>query len=155
MQSKAESVSEYLSELPADRKKVMQSLRNAIRKNLPKGFEECMNYGMIGYVVPHKLYPQGYHCNPEHPLPFMGLASQKGHISVYHMGMYEGDLVNWFNKEWKLYSTKKLDMGRSCIRFKNPDDVPIDLIGKLSAKLTVKEWIDIYEREIKKSNKGK
>ncbi len=149
MQSKAKTVPEYIEGLPAERKPVIIALRKAIRKNLPKGFEEMMSYGMIGYVVPHKLYPGGYHVTPELPLPFMAVGSQKNHIAVYHMAMY-GDLLDWFQDEWKSYSSKKLDMGKSCIRFRKPEDVPVDLIGKLSSKLTPKQWIEIYEKAIKK-----
>jgi hypothetical protein len=103
---------------------------------------------MIGYVVPHKLYPAGYHTNPKDPLPFMGLASQKNHIAIYHMAVYEGQLHDWFVAEWGKVSDKKLDMGKSCIRFRKPDDVPVKLIGKLASKMTTKEWIKIYEKEV-------
>ena len=144
MQSKATTVPEYINSLPTERKPVIIALRKAILKNLPKGFEEIISYGMIGYVVPHKLYPGGYHVTPELPLPFIGLASQKNHITVYHMAM-QGDLLDWFQDEWKVYSTKRLDMGKCCIRFRKPEDVPVDLIGTLATKLTPQEWIKIYE----------
>ncbi len=148
MQSKAKTVSEYIDSLPADRKSIIIAIRKTILKNLPKGFHEEMNYGMIGYVVPHKLYPGGYHVTPELPLPFMGVASQKNHIAVYHMAM-SGDLLDWFQDEWKVYSSKKLDMGKSCIRFRKPEDVPIDLIGELASKLTPEQWIEMYEKNVK------
>ena len=144
MQSKATTVPEYINSLPTERKPVIIALRKAILKNLPKGFEEQMGYGMMGYVVPHKLYPPGYHVTPELPLPFMGVASQKNHIAVYHMAM-QGELLDWFQDEWKVHSRKKLDMGKSCIRFRKPEDVPVDLIGTLATKLTPQEWIKIYE----------
>lgn len=147
MQSKAKTVQEYIDSLPAERKPVIVALRKAISRNLPKGFEEQISYGMIGYVVPHKLYPGGYHVTPELPLPFIGLASQKNHIAVYHMAM-QGELLDWFRDEWKVYSTKKLDMGKSCIRFRKPEDVPIDLIGTLASKMTPKQWIEIYEKSV-------
>ena len=144
MQSKAKTVNEYIEALPAERKPIIAALRKAIVKNLPKGFEEQMGYGMMGYVVPHKLYPPGYHVTPELPLPFMGVASQKNHIAVYHLAM-QGELLDWFQDEWKVYSEKKLDMGKSCIRFRKPEDVPVDLIGDLASKMTPQQWIEIYE----------
>lgn len=146
MQSTASTVDEYLSNLPEDRRGVMTELRKAVRKNLPKGFEEVMASGMIGWVVPHKLYPPGYHCDPGTPLPFISLASQKNHIAVYHMGLYSSpEMLEWFNAEWPKHSSKKLDMGKSCIRFKRPDDIPVGLMGELSSKMTPQQWIDIYE----------
>ncbi len=150
MQSKAKTVDEYLSSLPDDRVEIIAALRNEIKKNLPKGFEETMQYGMISYVVPHKLYPGGYHCKPEDALPFMSVASQKKHVAVYHMAVYEGALHDWFLKEWKKVSDKKPDMGKSCIRFKKPDDVPVKLFGALASKVKPKEWIEIYEKTIKR-----
>ena len=150
MQSSAKTPKEYMASLPEDRIKAMTELQKVIKKNLPKGFEETMQYGMISYVVPHKLYPDGYHCKPTDALPFMSIASQKNHISVYHMAVYQGALHDWFIKEWKKHSDKKLDMGKSCIRFKKPEDVPVKLIGELASKITPKQWIDIYEKTIKK-----
>jgi uncharacterized protein YdhG (YjbR/CyaY superfamily) len=150
MQSKAKTVAEYLSTLPDDRAEVIAALRNAIRKNLPTGFEETMQYGMISYVVPHVLYPSGYHTNPTDALPFISIASQKNHIAVYHMTVYQGKLHDWFVNEFKKYSDKKLDMGKSCIRFKKPDDVPVKLFGELAKKVKPIEWIELYEQTIKK-----
>lgn len=150
MQSKATTVEEYLASLPDDRRKPIDALRKQIKKKLPRGFEEVMSYGMIGYVVPHKLYPPGYHCTPALPLPFMNLASQKNFIAVYHMALYEGSLLNWFKEEWSKVSDKKLDMGKSCIRFKKPDDIPYELIGALASKMTPQQWIERYEANIKK-----
>jgi len=149
MQSKASSVEEYLKLLPEDRKEIMISLRQVISKNLPKGFEECMSYGMIGYAVPHSLYPAGYHCDPKLPLPFISVASQKNYISVYHMGLYKGELLDWFRAEWSKFSKKKLDMGKCCIRFKKAEDVPLKLIGELCTKVGAKQWIGYYEAAIK------
>ena len=151
MQSKASTVDQYVKELPADRKDAVNELRNAINKNLPKGFEEVMSYGMIGYVVPHKLYPPGYHCTPELPLPFAGLASQKNSINFYHMGIYaDPAMLKWFTEEFKKVSSKKLDMGKSCMRFKKPEDIPYKLIGQLMKKMTVKDWVSVYEKNLKK-----
>ena len=150
MQSKATTVPEYIDSLPADRKSAMVVLRKTILKNLPKGFEEVMSYGMIGYVVPHKLYPAGYHCDPKLPLPFISIASQKNYISFYHMALYEGKLLDWFRQEWKAMSTKKLDMGKCCIRFKKPEEVPVDLLGELVSKVTPKQWIAYYDSQIKR-----
>ena len=146
MQSKASSVREYLDELPEDRRKVVDRLRKTIKKNLPNGFQETMAYGMIGYVVPHKIYPAGYHCDPSIPLPFINLASQKNNVALYHMGLY-GDkkLLDWFTGEWKKATASRLDMGKSCIRFNKPDTIPYDLIGQLAGKMTPEEWIKKYE----------
>lgn len=146
MQSKATTVEEYLNELPADRQKAMIALRKEIKKNLPKGFKEEMNYGMIGYVVPHSLYPAGYHCDPKLPLPFMNIASQKNFIAVYNMGVYsDKNLLDWFVAEFQKSTTAKLDMGKSCIRFKKMDSIPYQLIGELAGKITVQGWIKKYE----------
>ena len=150
MQSKAETVADYLTTLPDERAEIMAALRSEIKKNLPKGFEETMQYGMISYVVPHKLYPAGYHCNPKEALPFMSLASQKNHIAIYHMAVYQGALHDWFVKEFKKHSSKKLDMGKSCIRFKKADDVPVKLFGELAKKVKPKEWIEMYEKSLKR-----
>lgn len=154
MQSKATTVEQYLAELPADRQKAMTELRKAIKKNIPKGFKETMSYGMMGYVVPHTKYPAGYHCNPKDPLPFMGFASQKNFIAVYHMGVYANPkLYKWFTDEYEKAGIGKLDMGKSCIRFKNPEKIPFKLIGELASKITPDEWIECYESVIKNSRK--
>jgi uncharacterized protein YdhG (YjbR/CyaY superfamily) len=146
MTSKATTPDQYVAELPVARKEAMTELRKQISKNLPKGFSEEMNYGMIGYVVPHTLYPAGYHCDPKLPLPFMNVASQKNFIAVYHMGIYaKPDLLKWFQEEFSKHSTKKLDMGKSCMRFKKPEDIPFKLFGELAKKMTVKDWINCYE----------
>lgn len=151
MQSKATTPDQYIAELPEDRKEIMQKLRETVKKNLPKGFEETMQYGMLGYVVPHSIYPDGYHCNPKDALPFMALASQKNHIGFYHMGIYsDPDLMKWFTEEYPKHASNKLDMGKSCIRFKNPKNIPFELLGELTTKISVDEWIAKYESVIKR-----
>lgn len=151
MISKAATPEQYLAELPEDRREAVEKLRSIIRKNLPKGFEETMGYGMLGYVVPHSLYPAGYHCDPKQPLPFAGMASQKHSINLYHMGIYANkELLQWFQEEFPKYSKAKLDMGKSCIRFKKPEHIPYELIGKLMKKLTVKDWINLYESSFRR-----
>lgn len=151
MQSTANTPEEYINSIPEERKQLMTELRNIIRKNLPEGFEEVMSYGMISYVVPHSLYENGYHCNPKQPLPFMSIASQKNFVALYHLGIYaDKDLLKWFVDEYEKRSKIKLDMGKSCIRFKKPDAIPMDLLGELASKVTTKEWIAIYESAIKK-----
>ena len=151
MQSKAATVDEYIEELPEDRKAAMKKLRAVIKKNLPKGFQECMGYGMIGYVVPHSKYPAGYHCNPKLPLPFMNIASQKNFIAIYNMGVYGSPkLLKWLTEAHAKISGKKVDMGKSCMRYKKPGDIPYDLIGELASKITPDEWIEQYESMLKK-----
>lgn len=151
MQSKAASPEEYLESLPADRKEAMKELRKVIIKNLPKGFSEVMSYGMIGYVVPHTIYPPGYHCDPKLPLPFMNIASQKNFIALYHMGLYaDAKFLDWFKKEYAKQNKTKLDMGKSCLRFKKPDQIPYKLIGELASKVTPQKWIATYEAVIKR-----
>ncbi len=151
MTSKATSPEEYISELPEDRKAPITKLRQIILKNLPKGMKETMNYGMLGYVIPHSVYPGGYHCDTKLPLPFMNLASQKNFIAVYHMGMYaEKEILDWFTNEYSKRCKYKLDMGKSCVRFKKMEDIPYGLIGELTAKMSTEEWIEIYETNIKK-----
>ena len=151
MQSKATTPEQYLSELPEDRKEAMLKLRNAIKENLPQGFEEVISYGMLGYVVPHSIYPSGYHCDPKLPLPFINLASQKNFIALYHMGIYANkNLESWFVSEYPKHVKTKLDMGKSCIRFKKMEDIPFDFIGELSAKVSVEDWISNYEKAYRK-----
>ena len=151
MEAKRKKVEEILTTLPADRVEPFNKLHDVILKNLPKGFEAAISYGGLGYVVPHKLYPAGYHCKPSEPLPFAGIASQKQSINFYHMGLYsEPELLNWFVTEYPKHSKRKLDMGKSCVRFKKFDDIPYQLIGKLMKKISVKEWISIYESKLKK-----
>lgn len=142
---------EYIDQLPEERKEAIEHLRKVILENLPEGFEETISYGMIGYVVPHSIYPGGYHVDPKLPLPFMNLASQKSHIAVYHSGVYSDEqLSNWFQEEYSKRVKTKLNMGKSCIRFKKPAHIPYDLIGELAGKITVQEWIEMYEDNIKR-----
>ncbi len=152
MQSKATTTEQYLAELTEDRKPIIAKLRQVILDNLPEGFEEAMNYGMLGYVVPHSLYPAGYHCDPKLPLPFINLASQKAHIGFYHMGIYSDDkLLKWFTQEYAKTGIKvKLNIGKSCIRFKKEAHIPFDLLGQLVSKVTVQDWIETYEGAFKK-----
>jgi len=154
MQYKATSPEDYISQLPEDRQETIKKLRTLIGENLSKGFEEGMNYNMIGFYVPHSVYPDGYHCDPKLPLPFMNLASQKNFVAVYHMGIYaKKELYDWFVKEYQKHCKRKLDMGKSCIRFKKMDDIPYKLIGELASKMSAEEWIEIYESNIKKKYK--
>jgi hypothetical protein len=152
MQSNATTVAAYLEEIPEERKEAFFKLRDTILTNIPKGFSEQLSYGSLGYVVPHSIYPKGYHCDPKLPLPFIALASQKNFIALYHMGIYaKPELLNWFVSEYPKHSTQKLDMGKSCIRFKKMDGIPFDLIAALVQKMSVQEWIDCYESQIKKT----
>ncbi|GHB65366.1 hypothetical protein GCM10007390_19320 [Persicitalea jodogahamensis] len=151
IKTQAEHPDKYLAELPEDRRVAMEKLRDVLRKNLPAGFIETMNYGMIGYVVPHLLYPPGYHCDPEQPLPFINIASQKNWIAVYHMGLYADEkLIEWFKAEFPKYSRNKLDMGKSCIRFKKTNEIPYELIGDLAGRMSAEEWIAVYEKNLKR-----
>ncbi|WP_445383288.1 DUF1801 domain-containing protein [Robiginitalea sp. IMCC43444] len=152
MQYKASTPEEYIEQIPEERKAPMRELRKKIRENLPKGFQETINYGMIGYVVPHSTFPDGYHCDPTLPLPFMHLASQKNYISLYHSGVYASkELLDWFTKAYKEQMGRKPDMGKSCIRFKKADRIPYELIGELCTKISVQEYIDLYKKNIGKS----
>ncbi len=146
MQSTEITPDAYVDSLHEDRQEAITKLRKVIKKNLPKGFVEEMNYGMIGYVVPHKLYPAGYHCDPKLPLPFLAVASQKNFIALYHMGIYaDPKLLKWFTTEFSKRISSKLDMGKSCVRFKKPEQIPFDLIGELVSKMTPADWINLYE----------
>ncbi|MBL0234049.1 MAG: DUF1801 domain-containing protein [Chitinophagaceae bacterium] len=140
------TVEEYIASLPEDRRTIMEKLRKLFKKNLPKGFEECISYGVIGYVVPHSFYPKGYHCDPKLPLPFIALASKKNFISIHYMGMY-GDqaMTKWFQDEHKKASPKKLDMGAACIRYKKEEDIPFDLLATLAKKISPKQYVDRVE----------
>jgi len=150
MKLDAKSVAEYVDLVPPDRRAGFKRLRATIRKNLPKGFVEELSYGMIGYVVPHRLYPSGYHCDPKLPLPFANIASQKHFVGFYHMGIYaDPDLLSWFKEEYAKRCESKLDMGKSCIRFKNVDDIPYVLVGNLMRKISIDKWISIYENSIR------
>jgi len=147
MQSTATTVNEYIDALPEERKAAMIQLRDVINTHLPAGFTETIGYGMIGWVIPHSDYPAGYHCNPKLPLPFMNLASQKNFIALYHMGIYGNpELLKWFVDEYPKHSKAKLDMGKSCIRFKKMNDIPFELIAELMTKVTPELWIEWYEK---------
>lgn len=151
MTSSEKNTDSYIESLPVERKVAMQKLREIILRNLPSGFSEEMSYGMIGYVVPKTLYPNGYHCDPKLPLPFLSIASQKNFIALYHMGIYaDKQLHDWFVEEYPKHVKTKLDMGKSCIRFKNMNTIPFELIGKLVSKMTPAQWIAIYEKNLKR-----
>ena len=151
MKANGKTVTEILTNLPMDRAEPFNKLHDVIVKNLPKGFEAAISYGGLGYVVPHTMYPTGYHCKPSEPLPFAGLASQKNSINFYHMGIYaEPKLLEWFVTEYPKHTKQKLDIGKSCIRFNKLDDIPYKLIGELMKKMSAKEWINIYETNLKK-----
>ena len=151
MQSTAKTPAEYVDSLPDERKSVIENIRKTVLDNLPEGFEETMGYGMLGYVVPHSIYPSGYHCDPKMPLPFISVASQKNFIAFYHMGIYADEtLLNWFVAEYPKHCKTKLDMGKSCIRFKKMNDIPLELLGQLVAKMSVQDWISLYEKNLKR-----
>ncbi|MBL85657.1 MAG: hypothetical protein CMO82_03240 [Winogradskyella sp.] len=151
MQYDATSPEDYISQVPEERQDTLKKLRKVINDNLPKGFEEGMQYKMIGYYVPHSVYPDGYHCDPKTPLPFMSFASQKNSVNLYHMGIYaKKELLDWFVGEYPKHCKRKLDMGKSCIRFKKMDEIPFELIGELTKKMSSEEWINIYESALKK-----
>ena len=150
MKAIGKTVNEILTSLPEDRVAPFNRLHDVIVENLPEGFEAAISYGGLGYVVPHTIYPAGYHCKPVEPLPFAGLASQKNSINFYHMGIYsDPELLNWFVSEYPKHSKQKLDMGKSCVRFKKLDEIPYKLIGELMKKMSAKEWIEKYEAAFK------
>lgn len=151
MKSEGNTINEILSNVPADRAEAFTRLHRVILQNLPEGFEPAISYGGLGYVVPHKLYPQGYHCKPVEPLPFAGIASQKNSINFYHMGIYTNpQLLDWFVTNYPKHSKQRLDMGKSCVRFKHFQEIPYTLIGELMRKVSVEEWIAVYESKILK-----
>jgi len=151
MKYTATSPNDYVSQLPEERAIVISKLRSLIQENTPEGFAEEISYGMIGYVVPHSLYPAGYHCDPSLPLPFMNIASQKNFIAFYHMGIYANQkLYDWFVGEYPKHCKRKLDMGKSCIRFKKMDDIPYELLTELVTKMTIPDWVRLYEEKFKK-----
>jgi Domain of unknown function (DU1801) len=142
---------EYIASLPDTRREILAAMRKTINDNLPQGFREGIAYGMLSWAVPHSLYPPGYHCDPKLPLGFMGIASQKNHIALYSMCIYSSNkLLEWFQREWPKHSSKKLNMGKSCIRFAKPEDVPLKLIGQLASRVTPQQWIQIYEKALKR-----
>ncbi len=150
MKATGKTVRDILISLPEDRAEPFNKLHDVIMKNLPKGFEAAISYGGLGYVIPHTLYPAGYHCKPSEPLPFAGIASQKDSINFYHMGIYsDPKLLKWFVTEYPGHSKQRLDMGKSCIRFKKLDEIPYKLIGELMKKMSAKEWIGKYEAVLK------
>lgn len=154
MQYEVSTLDEYFESIPSERKEAVKKIYETLKMNLPNGFEEQISYGHIGFVVPHSMYPNGYHCDPTSPLPFIGLASQKNFIALYHMGIYSDEkLLNWFIEEYPKHAKRKLDMGKSCIRFKKTDDIPYDLIGKLASKITPDQWIATYEKNLLTRNK--
>ena len=151
MKVKATTIAEYLENIHEERKVIMIKLLDVISKNIPKGFLFQLGYGMPAWVVPHSTYPDGYHCIPELPLPFMNVASQKNFIALYHMGIYANpELMGWFVSEYPKHCKRKLDMGKSCIRFKKIEEIPFELIAELSTKMTPKDWIKLYEEKFKK-----
>ena len=151
MKTEGNTVEAILSNVPPERAEAFNTLHQTILKNLPEGFEAAMSYGMLGYVVPHRIYPAGYHCKPAEPLPFASIASQKNSINFYHMGIYSNpELLDWFVAEYPKHCKQKLDMGKSCIRFKKLEEIPYELIGELMTKMSVQQWIDLYESQLKK-----
>lgn len=154
MRVEGNTVDSYIANCPEDRQEALHALRDAIVTNLPEGFSESVSSGFIHYCVPHSIYPAGYHCNPKDPLPFLAIASQKNFIAVYHMGIYsDPQLLKWFTEEYGKRVKTKLDMGKSCIRFKKASQIPFDLMGELSAKMTVDQWINCYETGLKTTTK--
>ncbi|MFM7301636.1 MAG: DUF1801 domain-containing protein [Crocinitomicaceae bacterium] len=151
MKTPGTTVEDILANIPEERKVAFYKLHQIIVDHLPAGFEPGISYGMIGYVIPHSLYPAGYHCKPSEPLPFASLASQKNSINFYHLGIYSDPaLMDWFLAEYPKYSSQKLDMGKSCIRFKKPEQIPFELMGQLMQKMTAEQWIALYEQILKK-----
>lgn len=158
MKNESNSVDEYIALLPEDRKTAINKLRDVILKNIPAGFEETISYGMIGYVIPHSIYPPGYRTDPKLPLPLINLGSQKNYVALHHMGIYaDNKLQEWFVTEYNNRYNRKPDMGKGCIRFKKMDQIPYELIGELAAKVSVERWITAYEsftnKEKTKDNK--
>ena len=152
MKSTATTPQAYLESLAEDRKKFVGAIRDVLLKNLPEGFEEIMAYGMLGYVVPHSIYLKGYHVNPKLPLGFINLGSQKNNVTLHHLGLYQVELLPWLQENWALHSKKKLDMGKGCVHFKKLEDVPLELIGELAAKLTPQKWVELYEKFLEDSS---
>lgn len=151
MSTRAASIEDYLETLSPERRVIIEELRAIINSNIPNEFEEQISYGMIGWVVPHALYPAGYHCDPKLPLPFLSIASQKNFVAMYHMGMYANPtLLEWFTAEYPKHCKTKLDMGKSCVRFKKMDDIPYKLIAELAGKVRADQWIEAYETALKR-----
>ena len=153
MNLKAANPKEYLENLPDTQREAVKKLRQVVIKNMPKGLKEVMAYGALGYVVPHAVYPDGYHCDPKQPLPFISIAAQKNSITLHHMGIYANPvLLKWFITEYPKHCTSKLDMGKGCVRFKKPDQIPFQLVAELLAKMSVEEWIKLYETNLKRKS---
>lgn len=151
MEYKVATITEYLNAVPEDRKEGMLTLYETIQHHLPLGFAEQISYGHISFIVPLSKYTAGYHCDPSQPLPFISIASQKNHVAIYHMGMYmDASLLYWFQKEFPKHSKKKLNMGKSCIRFSKTSDIPMELMAKLASKMTADEYIQQYTSIIQK-----
>ena len=151
MPTKPTTIQDYLKEIPEERKAAFEKLRNTILENIPEGFEERMSYGMIGYVVPHSIFPAGYHCDPILQLPFLNIANQKGFIALYNMGLYADSTIHsWFVEEYGKRCKYKLDMGKSCVRFKKMEDIPYDLVAELIRKFTPEQWIALYQKSFTK-----
>jgi len=154
MKYEANTIEEYFAQIPDERKPALTKLWDTIRNNIPEGFDEQLGYGLPGFVVPHSIYADGYHCDPKKPLPFINVASQKHFIGFYHMGIYsDPKLLKWFTESYPKHSSRKLDMGKSCIRFKKIDQIPYVLLGKLVSKISVEDWINIYESNVKNRKK--
>lgn len=152
MKIESATVEEYILKVPEIQRESVRKLQETVKNNLPQGFEETINYGMIGFIVPYSLYPKGYDCKPKQPLPFINIGAQKNHISLYHMGLYANhDLLSWFTEEYPKHSKSKLDMGKGCVRFKNNEEIPYELIGQLTQKISVNDWIKTYENLRNKS----
>jgi uncharacterized protein YdhG (YjbR/CyaY superfamily) len=145
MTYEANKTEEYISQLPADRKIAIENLRIDIKINLPKGFEEGINYKMLGYYVPQSKYPKEHHCDPKLPLPFINIASQKNSVNLHHMGICaKKELHNWFVSEYPKHCKPKLDMGKGCVQFKKMDEIPYDLIGELASLINTNQWIKVH-----------
>jgi uncharacterized protein YdhG (YjbR/CyaY superfamily) len=151
MKIESKNVEDYISKISIEQKDAFQKIRKAILKTIDKQFEECIQYNMVSYVVPKSVYPEGYHCDPSLPLPFASLAAQKSSVNLYHMGIYSNpELLDWWKSEYSNHCNAKLDIGKSCIRFKKYDDIPFDLISKLFSKMTAKEWANQHAKSLKK-----
>jgi len=150
MQISSSNIDDYIEKVSDVYRPAIKQLRELLLENLPDGFVEAINYGMPSFVIPHSIYPNGYHCDPKLPLPFISFAAQKNFIAFYHMGIYANpELLNWFVSEYPKYSTAKLDMGKSCIRFKKPEQIPFELLAELTRKMTAQDWIQLYENNVK------
>lgn len=147
MKIEANTFEDYISQIPEERQEIFTQMIEVIRQNLPDGFHEQIHYNMPAWVVPHSIFPDGYHCDPKLPLPFLNLGNQKNYIALYHMGVYsDSKIYDWFVEEYPKHCQRKLDMGKSCIRFKKMDDIPLKLIGELVTKMNVQDWIEKYTR---------